>query len=152
MKRVVFLSMLLMLSISSISFAQETKTELTNDAVATQVVDKFFENTTEAIKELASALKVPAEHVYQILVKQQVVEGIVNLIVVIILLLLTTGLSFWAYKAFDEDSEAQFAAALISLLIVGILFIIFTVTFFSEGLPHWLNPEYGALKEILEAI
>lgn len=117
-----------------------------------QVIDKVFDRTTESIQQLASALKVPADHVYSVLVKQQVVTGVS---ITIALIVVTIGFIFclrWAIKENHEDEYSLNIGSMLSTIMTGMGFVICIVLFFTTGIQGILNPEYGAIKEIMNIL
>jgi hypothetical protein len=118
--------------------------------------DKVMAKATEYIDALAAKLGVAAEHVYGILVKQAFAEGIVSLAIGVLLLIgLIIGLVF-AVKAFKEiaDGLDVFELTLLIAIPVVIAFAVGASTLgqLTDGIKHVINPEYYAIKEILDAI
>jgi prepilin signal peptidase PulO-like enzyme (type II secretory pathway) len=91
---------------------------------------------------------VPAEHVYSVLVKQQIVIGITILVAFIGFTALFTLCAVW-FKKLDEwdDFWAMFLMVIFGVL-AGVSFILLC----TNGIPSLLNPEYGAIKEIMEVL
>ena len=122
---------------------------------------KVYNDVKEGIAGLATALKAPAEHVYEILVRQQIIYSLIHLIVLLIGLIgliLTWKYILWINtpKADDKNSRvyydenwAFFPAILgiISIIMFGIGLINIDVIF-----TGFLNPEYGAIKDIINFI
>jgi hypothetical protein len=116
----------------------------------------MYSDFKQGIVALASSLKVGAEHVYGVLVKQQIVKAITWLFLSIIGFLL---LISWikVYKKDDEDwgnnqgpsgiGIIRGIQIVVALLILGLsLFRIDTIT---TGL---INPEYGAIEDVIEMV
>jgi small-conductance mechanosensitive channel len=120
--------------------------------------EKVFEKVTQYIDALAAKLGVAAEHVYGVLVRQQVAEGIVNIIVgTLVLAVLIFALMVLIKKVelpriVDEfDLLGYVFVAAILLLIIGLPGS-YAVSEISDGIKHVINPEYYAIREILNAI
>jgi hypothetical protein len=103
------------------------------------------------IGALASALKVGAEHVYYVLVKQQVVNSIVWLIVAIIV-----GISFWGMIKYskwcrvNKIDEYNLGLAFGWLITaIAIVIVIFHIDVIVTG---FVNPEYGAIMDIINFV
>lgn len=132
-----------------------------------------YNDVKSGIAGLATALKVTAEHVYIVLCKQQIVKAVSDLLLVIILLTLSYILynqSRKTYKAhliqcgykddgtgkgnynIDLDDSAKGVTSVVIgagcavALLVGI--IIFCNTY-NEIITGFINPEYGAMKDIM---
>jgi ABC-type polysaccharide/polyol phosphate export permease len=120
--------------------------------------NKVFEKVTEYIDAIAAKLGVAAEHVYGVLVRQQVAEGITDIVTgVIILVLVITGALIFSKKIKVRFIEDEFDAFI--LFIGGLLFLVlfvapigYSIENISDGIKHIVNPEYYAIKEILRAI
>jgi hypothetical protein len=145
----------MLLSISVLVSAQDVKPEKVTVADQTsQIIDKVFDKTTEAITNLATALKVPSEHVYAVLVKQQQVRGI-SIIIALVLSVIISIISFKALqKRIGSDKYGYGENDLYWTILVAslILLLIFSILTIVLALPAILNPEYGAMQEIIQAI
>jgi len=150
---------LLFLTISLIGYTENkvddviTAVDNTTEAVnqSTKEVNATVIYFTEKLEELAKSLKVPAEHVYQVLVKQQTVKAysvLVSIIVLLIVLFLVIN-RFIKVGAFEEEGFWNVGGFVI-ILITSILLTIATLWFIFNGFTGILNPEYGALKEIMD--
>jgi small-conductance mechanosensitive channel len=122
------------------------------------VKEKVFEKVTQYIDALAAKLGVAAEHVYGVLVRQQVAEGIVDIVVgTLVLAVLIFALMVLIKKVelpriVDEfDLLGYVFVAAILLLIIGLPGS-YAVSEISDGIKHVINPEYYAIREILNAI
>lgn len=114
----------------------------------------IYKDVKSGITGLAEGLKVGAEHVYIILVKQQVVKAVSWLIYFILLILLGFILYELGVKLFsycDEDNPALFLYSVfigggyLALVIVGIL----NLDVIVSGI---INPEYGAIMDIINFV
>ncbi|WP_144666692.1 hypothetical protein [Bacillus altitudinis] len=119
------------------------------------------------IDKLAAKLGVAAEHVYGVLVKQMYVIGIVNVVVGVSLLVIFAALLRLNYliiakggrRLWDEDITifhklrgigdgwlfSVITGVTISTLIIGLVTL-------PIGAMRIINPEYYAIKEILDTI
>jgi small-conductance mechanosensitive channel len=120
--------------------------------------EKVFDKVTQYIDALAAKLGVAAEHVYGVLVRQQVAEGIVDIVVgTLVLAVLIFALIVLIKKVelphiVDEfDLLGYVFVAAISLLIIGLPGG-YAVSEISDGIKHVINPEYYAIREILDAV
>lgn len=116
----------------------------------------MYSDFKQGIVALASSLKVGAEHVYMVLVRQQVVYAIVYLALCIISFLLILN---WLKKYKDDKEEWTNGDEPTGLGIVRFIQIIAALVMFGFGIFHmesimtgFINPEYGAIKDITEMV
>lgn len=146
---------------------------ITTKANVSSIVDSLSKNTKESItyidtssnfkmiytdiksniQALSSALKVGAEHVYGILVKQQVVNSITWLIfsiLCIICIIVFIKIVMLASKNnWDDDGTIGF------VFVAGIgciVFLIICLAHIDTIVTGFVNPEYGAIKEIINFV
>lgn len=124
----------------------------------TQVtLTKVYNDVTQGIQGLAQALKAPAEKVWEILVIQQKVNAITYTVLLTVGLIICIILLFtikWLWKKAEDDCDYQDGAILMTILtIIAIIAeIVCTVNFVPDIITGFVNPEYGAIKEILNVI
>lgn len=155
------LLLIVMLLISTTSFAGvdaiEIKTtepvletsQYVTESNAEKLIDKYSAKVDAAITSLAKSLKQPAEYVYKVLVRQQLVQGYINLFAFLLFFILGVTLIILEYKIPDTpwyDVTFFNAGGIILLVIAFIALLIFIFL----GASQILNPEYHAIKEILE--
>jgi hypothetical protein len=154
-------------STSTLTQIQEAK------GVVSEVVDgieKISGNVWAALEELAKSLEVPAKHVYNVIVKQQVVNSITNLIIYIIglsCLYYMLKLGRFAPKYMKthklthqpeysyEKEPAWTASHIVGFVIFTLGFVvigIFTFATLNDTVMGFVNPEFGALKDITEMV
>ena len=139
-----------------------------------QVVTTVFDKTSEAVKSLSEALKVPAERVYTVLTKQQAIVSVTWLSVVVLFLIAGIWLLVYAnsnyntanklyvsqirekdYRKdvldfFDDDHAWSFQWVFgIIIFCVGLIIAAVASQAIFTG---FLNPEYGAIKEIMSIL
>ena len=144
MKNIILLFMLFFTI--GVTYAQDSTQYVTNSN-AEKLIDKYSAKVENAIIALAEKLQQPVEHVYKVLVRQQLVWGIGTLLGICIgfsfILLGIIVLNKWDW---DEDIA-------IFMQITGyIITVISLILFFIYGLTGLINPEYGALKDIISMI
>ena len=115
--------------------------------------EKVFTTLIGGMENAAKLLKEQAPHVWGVLVRQQITEGIVNIICTIMYCIFAIYLSKWlinTYREKDgkicEDNCGAYIFAFI-LLALGLILI---VTVGADGLLKILNPEYYAAKDIFD--
>lgn len=141
---------------------------------ASLTFSKVYTDVKTGIAALASSLKVGAEHVYYILVKQQVVHAFTHIAVIIILLIASIIGYREARKAYkghrelgiqsigqdnmrnwstDSSSKGVLAVALTILTIfIAFCCIIETSMNLDTIMMGLINPEYGAIKDIISIV
>lgn len=102
---------------------------------------------------ISVGLKVGVEHVYEIISKQQLVNSITN-ITIIILLLIIFLLSYKLHNYYIKKNHESFGENPRCMLpVLSLIFlIIFTIVTMQDTVMGFVNPEYGAIKNILEFI
>lgn len=133
--------------------AQDTPTVNKPDTSAI-TFGKVYNDVKGALSGLANGLKVGAEHVYIVLVRQQVIQAYIYISIGII------GIILWVINIFmirwfvKEKLDADDYGALVAIMFVlGILgTILFLVGLFNIDVifTGFANPEYGAIHEILK--
>ncbi|WP_232696124.1 hypothetical protein [Brevibacillus daliensis] len=110
---------------------------------------------TQYLEQMAAQLGVAAEHVYDVLVRQQIASGIVDIVIATIVIYVLARTGRWIYANYEKTrnnwmSEWGFGLAIfilfggfggVSMLYVG-----------ATGFLHVLNPEYYAIREIMNVI
>lgn len=98
---------------------------------------------------IATALKVGAEHVYIVIVKQQIVRSIVY----ILLFLLSITFIFIGYCIGKKIGWKEDASALsLFLFIPGVIIFIIAMFHIDILVMGIINPEYGAMQDIIEMV
>lgn len=118
------------------------------------------ERVEDLISQLAQKLGVAAEHIWSVLVRQQIIEGTMDVIVGIILLCFAA-VSIWGsrktylyMKKVEHDAyhswDGSLYIALISVIVVagGVITLIGFINLIT-GTKELLNPEYYVLRELM---
>jgi len=158
------LLLLFVLLFSTMNYAQTEAVEKVSDVVqkttegvttTERILDKYSSKAYDAVKELATALQVPAEHVYTILVRQALVDAISYLGAVIMLLIIgTLGLAF-VYKNNDKFDWQYSPAGTFaylgpsSIIILALITLVVNIPIIIGG---FINPEYYVIKEVLDIL
>jgi len=164
---------LLFLFVFTLSFSQNTIPIVEETIIKTETTfDKVYSDVKEGLKGLGEALKVGSEHVYTILVKQQIVNAFLWSTILLISIFLLTycfrkGMTLgWSYHSYWRDEwvdqggkeaweKTQSSTKNVYIIILSIIsFFMFTI-----GMGHidiiftgFLNPEYGAMQDIVKFI
>lgn len=139
-----FISLTFLLCIVIISRAQDTTSYVSNSNVE-KLIDKYSKKIEASVTALAESLKQPTEHIYYILVKKQKIVGYSSLLAILFSVLLFLAAVYLSNKDMEEG-------AIILFVISVVLFITSCACFVIDGLQGLLNPEYGAIKEIVKFI
>ena len=114
------------------------------DAVTT-----LYPEVKSAVVSIAKALGVAAEHVYMVLVKKFVVDGIVQtLIFVLGIVLLIVG--WFKFDRYVKSTTKVTWLCLYPLAILVAGIVTLTQVDYTTMMMGLVNPEYGALNYILE--
>ena len=113
-----------------------------------------YTDIKDGITALALGLRVGAEHVYMVLVKQQIVYAIVYLLVGLFALFLIVN---WIngykdkQKWYDDDITGLGIIKTIQIVIGGIMLVVF-LFHIDSIVMGFVNPEYGAIQEIIDIV
>ena len=121
------------------------------------------EQTTKLIEQLAQKLGTTTEFIWEVLIKQAYISAITD-IIYIVLIIIVGILIFKKHYKFSKIYKDDFGTTseydeseskIIFMIAIGMLWLIAALyTFFSIGniIEGFANPEYWALKQILDAI
>lgn len=123
----------------------------------------MYSDFKQGIVALASSLKVGAEHVYGVLVKQQIVYGVVYLFIFLLGIYLTIN---WLknYKNKDEEwttppPNSYSSSDVTGLGVFRTIQIIVATVLLGIGIFNidnimtgFINPEYGAIQDVIEMV
>lgn len=145
MKRIILIIAITMLTLYCIVNAQTIDT--INISETERIFDKYSTKFEVGIIALAESLKTPAEHVYKVLIRQQYVVAITWTTILLIILLITiTCWIFWFKDKTDKDEWWGVPAFITTTFIVTMFS---TINKIITGL---INPEYGAIKDIIDFV
>ncbi len=118
------------------------------------------EQTVQLIEKLASKLGTTSEYLWGVLIKQAPISATINLVYFVFVILAGVGL-YKLHKRFCKEVEggdsiySEGEEAVVVPMVIGVIIwiIIALITFFSLGdvFNGFANPEYWALKEVLDA-
>jgi len=118
--------------------------------------DEMFTEILARIDVLASKLGVAAEHLWEIMVRQATIEGVIELLVlgVLFMALVVFFRIFFEKKLFDYVEDAPTPAGIavvVSLFIAAVMIIVVAVSFCSlaDIVTKIFNPEYWAYQSLL---
>lgn len=141
---------------STITDIKQSTVETVKTIDTSSTFKQIYSDVKSGITGLAAALKIGAEHVYMVLVRQQIANAITYLLIT--LLFITIPLFYfkklyeWASKNSKESegfSYFGFCIVTIVPLIIGV--ILFCVNM-NEIIMGFVNPEYGAIQEIIHFV
>ena len=156
------------LSANAVKDVVDSATTVANDVASfvdtSKVSKQFYTDVKAGIAGLAAGLKVSAEKVWDILVKQQLVYSISCLIFSLILGIISSTLINRGWKLWQKakkEGESHYSVDFYEgiwcgmiclgtiILIVGIIFTAFNI---NPVITGFINPEYGAIKDIVEFV
>ena len=113
------------------------------------LLGEIYPDVKSAIVQIGKAIGVAAEHVYTVLVKKYVVEGIKHLIILIgSLILLIIGV-ISVNKHIKASKRLTYALIIPAICLIS-GFIMITNVDYDAMLMGLVNPEWGAINYILE--
>jgi len=108
----------------------------------------LYQDVKEGLSGLATGLKVGVEHVYIVLVKQQIVNSITWVIIYLLFIFICyLFVKNWNYLAKETDDVVN----IIGSVVLTIILISLTFTL-NETVMGFVNPEYGAIKDIINFV
>lgn len=111
---------------------------------------QVYQDFKGALSGAADALKTGSEHVYEVLVRQQVVNSITWIIVYVLMAIVTFVIWRIVYRVVEEDRNAN-ELFILPVVVTCITAITFLVTI-GDTVTGFINPEYGAIQEVREFI
>lgn len=119
----------------------------------TEETKQSIEYVIGKLGDAVEALGGPASHVYEVLVKQSVVEGVQGLVVAAIFLaVLASCVKAGRYGwdlAMEEGRDSGFGVLVVSV-ILGIVSLIVATTRLYDAIPLLFNPEFYAIKFLMD--
>lgn len=131
---------------------------------STQVTfSQVYNDFKGALQGASDALKTGSEHVYEILVRQQVTMSIVHIVISVFLLIALVIVSRFCLKSYKKreknmdsrslyiEGPTAYADVIVPMILTIILFVLFVVHFIGtidNTVTGFTNPEYGAIMEI----
>ena len=121
-------------------------------------MNMVYQDIKEGINALALGLKVTAEHVYGVLVTQQIVNSIMWLVVDLLLIvvsLIMLKITFSRDGKYINNSGTDITAKgawLTGTILMAVLTIAIILGSLTIVITGFVNPEYGAIQEILTVI
>lgn len=120
---------------------------------------KVYSDIKAGINGLSQSLKVPASHVYNIMVRQQITQSISELIFVVIFIvlsLITYKIATKSYNLYNVKKDEDLIGITIICYAAFALITIITICSFWNNyasiVTGFTNPEYGAIKEIISFV
>lgn len=138
---------LITITVNATTIVDTTSTSISTiiktDSITSLIFTKVY-NTED--------LKAPTEHIYGIMIKQQVINAWSGLIFIIVMLVLLF-LSIRYLKACNNDPDINDLTIPVTLLMITSIttFVVLIITG-PDILTGFLNPEYGAIKDIINFI
>lgn len=172
MKKVFILLVMFFIALGAYS-TEQTKESL-NDSTIIAQVNPTVVYFTEKLESLAKSLQVPAEHVYKVLVKKEVINAYSSLTLFILSFLISIVIFTVTLKSYNNanklwrnshlDSydvkqnpnymyfsldEGWWIGGIIVSCVMFCLTLLGTIINGPEIITGIFNPEYGAIKEIM---
>jgi uncharacterized membrane protein len=107
------------------------------------------------IAKLAHELGVAAAHVYGVLVRQAIVEGVQDIVLAVILGTVSTvliKLAVWMFRKYSDNYDEGWQIGGVFVVIAAVVAVSLAITSLYLGIGELLNPEYYAIKDVLDAL
>ncbi len=163
MKKLI-LFLIVSMTMVSMSYSQNTEKKQIPDSSELTMM-KVYSDVKGVLVGLSSSLKVGAEHVYGVLVKQQIVVSItMTLLIVLFIVIFFVLLNVFNknYKRLSDENDTWYNDSFdehvgvmipfIGSIVIFLLIIILLCVNLSDIVTGFINPEYGAIMEILRKI
>jgi hypothetical protein len=116
----------------------------------------IYNDLKGGVAAIAQSLKIGAEHVFIVLVKQQVVNAIVYLVLALIgIILAFAAYRQWGLIKYNAKGDLVEVRPVVFTVIFGVLsFILLIITIFNIDtiIMGFVNPEYGAIQDIIKFV
>jgi len=151
MKRLIITAILILgIGVANCAYAQkQDSVKLTKE--------KIYSDVKDALQGLGKALKVGAEHVYTVMVKQQVVNSfvwlVIGIIAIISFLIAYKQIKLVVWTDYGDITKGTYNLILgIGFTVLAVILSIGTLLSLDTIIMGFVNPEYGALKDILDFV
>ena len=114
-----------------------------------------YTDIKNGIGGMAAALKVGAAHVYEVLVRQQIAKSIMILLVFISgIILLRMAWKTSKSENWKEDGNPANGYAILSIVfwVIGCVCVIYGICRSLTMITGFVNPEYGAMEDIVDFV
>lgn len=125
-----------------------------------ETVQLILQSGADFLTKIAEAMKQPAAHVYEVFVRQQVTEGITAIVGMIFTSAIVGVIGYLTFNVVRKlekelentsNSGTWYTVWLIIMLIVFVI-VASSSGFLSISMSKIINPEYYAIKQIVETI
>lgn len=157
----IILIVTVILAMVNFAFAAEADSVKTDN---TELKTKIYQDVKSAVESIAESLKIGTEHVYEVLVAQQLVDSLTNIILYVFFMIVVicgtqlTAKLFAKGRATSEkydESERWATFGVMSAVCTVIVIIIWLLHFaatINDTVTGFVNPEYGAIHQVIELI
>jgi hypothetical protein len=142
---------------NAVDSAKLATTNLVNQADTSSNFKRIYGDLKDGVLAIGQSLKVGAEHVYAVLVRQQVVNSVVYLLLGIFALILGI-LSYKQWGLIQYDSrldEVIEVRPLVFTVAFGLTSLVLSIMFFVNldlVVMGFANPEYGAIQDVINFV
>lgn len=141
------LLLILVLFVTTISYGQLDSTQYVTNSNVEKLVDKYSQKVEAAFISIAENLQQPVERVYKLIIKQQIIKGWSS----ILLLVVSSIIVYWGIMLGKKDHYND-GPWLFPVVFGGFATLGAIIWIFISGFSCLINPEYMALKEIINMI
>lgn len=146
MKKLLMFFALITFSISA--YTQTTTLQLDSSKLT---FNKVYNDVKDGIMALSDGLKVGSEHVYKILVKQQVVNAVMYSIM-LLLSIISLSVLYYRLKTIDHEKDGHNIPITCFIGLFSSILTLVSLSNLDIITTGFINPEYGAIEKILEIV
>lgn len=113
----------------------------------------IYGDIKQYIEEMANSLGVAAEHVYELLVRQQVISGVITIAAFVLAWAIFGAICTATTRKSETDKYGEVNGYAVISLLSGVVLVISLIFGFIEiagAVKQLVNPEYYAIREIMD--
>jgi hypothetical protein len=158
MKRIILLLALIFIGLDFTYAQSEPIQDQPNLEEYTPLLNTMYGDVKKSLEGLSEALKIGTDRVYYVLVKQQYIKSTYYVIFMIISYFMIINYinkyksnEIWLDYSSNKEGTPTIVGVLRTIqIVVSGLFLLIFLSHIPETITGFINPEYGAIKEIIE--
>lgn len=125
-----------------------------SDKNLVDVADKAVDHIADGVQKIAAAVEKLAPGAWEMAVRQQRAEGLVDLVLGCAMLAATTAIFALVWRAIAkmEDDADRVGMRTLASVVASLAAMLWLFQLAKPGLLTWQNPEFYAAKTLVEAV